>query len=61
MSLSELMSKMGLADLTGAAMVIFIAVFVAVTIRTIAYRRATVTHNSQLPFDDGTEAKETSP
>ncbi|MBK9072410.1 MAG: CcoQ/FixQ family Cbb3-type cytochrome c oxidase assembly chaperone [Myxococcales bacterium] len=55
MSLSELMSKMGVADFTGAALIIFFVVFIAVGVRALLYRKQTVEYKSQLPFEDGTK------
>lgn len=53
MSLTDIMSSMKLATYPTIAMVIFGVVFVAIVIR-VAYRKNPYSHESMLPFEDGT-------
>lgn len=54
MNLTDLMSGAGLSIYAQVALVIFVAVFVAIVIRTFAPSRRTVMDDlSRIPLDDG--------
>ncbi len=54
MKLSDIMSYAGLSMYAQVALVLFLAVFIAITIRTfLPSRRAELDEASRLPLDDG--------
>lgn len=53
MRLSELVSHLSPTQLTEIAMLLFLAVFVAVSVRAFARSRADHDRAAAIPFDDG--------
>lgn len=55
MRLSELVSRLSPSELTQVAMLLFLAVFVAVSVRAFVQARAHHERAAGLPLDDGEE------
>lgn len=54
MKLSDIMSHAGLTFYTEVALIIFMAVFIAIVVRTLwPSRKRTLNSDAQLPFDEG--------
>lgn len=62
MKLSDIMSHAGLSIYTEIALVLFVAVFIAVAIRTwLPSRRRELDAAARLPFDEGTVVSHSRP